>query len=350
MPSSTTPTASTSKATATPKLASSSLLALKAEISRKTSTLTSNTPTYTRGSSNSSSLPSKPSQWQRHNRGIAQRQAQDDILWEQDVDDKGRSNNVRGNLERKARLYDLITKGKDSGLDRNKVSQLLVDFDAKDEHAELDGADEQESSSDQESDEQQEPMDDPRVGFAHRRIESSPFEHSHKLIQHTPTQDPMVEYQDEFGRHHRVPRSLVPPGIALPSNLVDAPPSNVYYGDQRHFPVYEPDPEKLAQIARETRQAKGPLVDRYDASKEKRTRGAGHLDLGRDEQTRKERLDSLMRIRDEAQVAREALQGVGGVQGKREMDKEERKRKLSEKREQVEASRKAKAEAGLKEE
>ncbi|KDE07725.1 hypothetical protein MVLG_01999 [Microbotryum lychnidis-dioicae p1A1 Lamole] len=320
--SSSTPTASTSTSASTTKvkLASSSLLALKAEISRKTTIATassssscSTTRSYTRGLPSSTSGPKPISPWQRSNPGLAARQAKDQIIYETDLDQTGRINTVRSNLEQKAKLYERIKKGKNLGVDHHKVSQLLVDFEAKDEQTDSEG--EQDSSEEQEDSDQAQAGEDPR--------------------------NPMVEYLDEFGRSHRVPRSDVPAGTALPSTVPSqvSPADQVYYGDQQHFPVYEPEPEKLAAIARENQRSRGALVDRYDPTKEKRTRGAGFIALGMDDNTRRKRMESLKEIRREGVQAREALESVGGVKGKREADKEERKRMLRHKRDEVQAKR-----------
>ncbi|SCZ95015.1 BZ3500_MvSof-1268-A1-R1_Chr11-3g03545 [Microbotryum saponariae] len=316
--SSSTPTASssTSASTSKVKLASSSLLALKAEITRKTATTlssSSSSSSYTRGLPSSTAGPKPISPWHRSNAGLAARQAKDQIVSETDLDQTGRINTVRSNLEQKASLYERIKKGKDLGVDNHKLSQLLVDFEAKEEQTDSEG--EPDSSEEQEDSDQAQVGEDPR--------------------------NPMVEYLDEFGRSHRVPRSDVPAGTALPSNVPSqvSPADKVYYGDQRHFPVYEPDPEKLAAIARENQRSRGALVDRYDATKEKRTRGAGFIALGMDDSTRRERMESLKEIRREGVQAREALESVGGVQGKREADKEERKRMLRHKRDEVQAKR-----------
>ncbi|SGZ01513.1 BQ5605_C033g11150 [Microbotryum silenes-dioicae] len=342
--SSSTPTASTSTSASTTKvkLASSSLLALKAEISRKTTTATASsssssctTRSYTRGLPSSTSGPKPISPWQRSNPGLAARQAKDQIIYETDLDQTGRINTVRSNLEQKAKLYERIKKGKDLGVDHHKVSQLLVDFEAKDEQTDSEG--EQDSSEEQEDSDQAQAGEDPRVGSSHPQLSES----INSSFASPRSQNPMVEYLDEFGRSHRVPRSDVPAGTALPSTVPSqvSPADQVYYGDQQHFPVYEPDPEKLAAIARENQRSRGALVDRYDPTKEKRTRGAGFIALGMDDNTRRKRMESLKEIRREGVQAREALESVGGVKGKREADKEERKRRLRHKRDEVQAKR-----------
>ena len=116
--------------------------------------------------------------------------------------------------------------------------------------------------------------------------------------------------------------------------------SNVIYGDQREFPVYQPDPEVLAaRAAAFAAAANAPLVDHYDASTENRSRGAGFMQFSQDEETRKREMDALKAERERTERSRAEVQQGGGINGEREKEKLARKRKIELKRQEMEEKR-----------
>ena len=118
--------------------------------------------------------------------------------------------------------------------------------------------------------------------------------------------------------------------------------SNVYYGDQNFFPVYEPDPEVIARRAATlAAAAAAPLVDHYDATRENRTKGAGFYQFSGNEEERQAQMDALAKEREETERKRKERDEVGdAVKRKRESEVEERKRKIEAKRREMEEKRK----------
>ncbi|KAM0750624.1 hypothetical protein T439DRAFT_325683 [Meredithblackwellia eburnea MCA 4105] len=298
------PVASTSKSY---NISASSFLDLKAELNKredefeKTKHLGSTTTGVKRGP------PKKPSVWAKRNKGIDGRNQRDQVLFEEDPRNaKHDPARLRAQMEKKAALYEKIRKGKTGGLNEAQIESLLVDFDQKD----LDGS----SGSDDSEDE------DESATVPQRPIES----------------DPLVEWTDEFGRTRMIPASEVPRSQIAEEAPVDE--SNVHYGDQRHFPVYEPDPAVLLARAKALAESE-PLVSHYDGTAENRTKAAGFYAFSRDEKVRAEQMAALKRERDETEVVRRENRDKGGVVGEREREKEERKRKLEEKRKELERKR-----------
>ncbi|GAA5922984.1 hypothetical protein JCM3775_006209 [Rhodotorula graminis] len=291
--------------------------------------------------------------WARQNKGLAQRQARDQVVYEDDPT-TGRKDpqQVKQHLEKKAAIYDKIRKGKTGGLTEAQIDALLVDFDQRARSGSPSGS----SSSTADSDD----ADDAPV---------APLTH---------TQDPLVEFTDEFGRTRLIPRSEVPRGApfrdpnapeGVSHDMAHAPvqyvarvddrvpkmgkepapgegpdPSNVYYGDQTSFPVYEPDPAILAQRAATlAAAAAAPLVDHYSATGENRTRGAGFYAFSTDEQERRREMDELERARAETERKRREREVEGDrVKRERERERDERKRRIEDKRREVEERRAAK--------
>ena len=118
--------------------------------------------------------------------------------------------------------------------------------------------------------------------------------------------------------------------------------SNVYYGDQNFFPVYEPDPEVIARRAATlAAAAAAPLVDHYDATRENRTKGAGFYQFSGNEEERQAQIDALAKEREETERKRKERDEVGdAVKRKRESEVEERKRKIEAKRREMAEKRK----------
>ncbi|GAA5908764.1 hypothetical protein JCM6882_008201 [Rhodosporidiobolus microsporus] len=289
--------------------------------------------------------------WARQNKGVAGRQAKDQVVYEDEVDTgRGDPAKIKAQLERKAAIYDKIRKGKTGGLNEDQIGSLLVDFDRKN-YDNPDTSDDDSVGSDV----------DESLTVPERCINddepgpSLPY-------------DPLVEFTDEFGRTRMIPRSEVPRGApfrdptqgagdAQYSTAVEPPSafkpgegpdaSQIIYGDQTSFPVYEPDPEVLAKRAATlAAAAAAPLVDHYNASEENRQRGAGFYGFSGNEDERKAQMEALKREREETERRRREREEAGDlVKREREREKEERKRKIEEKRREVEEKRK-RAKAG----
>ncbi|BGP17597.1 hypothetical protein JCM10213_001247 [Rhodosporidiobolus nylandii] len=284
--------------------------------------------------------------WARQNKGVAARQAKDEVIYEDDVDSgRGDPQRIKEQLERKAAIYDKIRKGKTGGLNEDQISSLLVDFDRK-TYDNPDTSDDESSTSDV----------DESLRVPDRLIEDEPG----PALPH----DPLVEFTDEFGRTRMIPRSEVPRGAPFrdPSatntelqyqTAAESAPSafkpgegpeasNVIYGDQTSFPVYEPDPAVLAQRAATlAAAAAAPLVSHYDSTQEHRTRGAGFYQFSGNEEERAAQMEALKREREETERKRAEREREGDlVRKERDREKDERKRKIEEKRRELEEKRK----------
>ncbi|GAA5825159.1 hypothetical protein JCM11251_006124 [Rhodosporidiobolus azoricus] len=299
--------------------------------------------------------------WARQNKGLAARSAKDQVVYEDEVDTgRGDPEKIKAQLERKAAIYDKIRKGKTGGLSEDQIGSLLVDFDRK-TYDNPDTSDDDSAGSDV----------DESLTVPDRRIADSSKDDDDEPGPSLPY-DPLVEYTDEFGRTRMIPRSEVPRGAPFRDPTATAEgggvqystgeeagssgalrpgegpeASNIIYGDQTSFPVYEPDPSILAKRAATlAAAAAAPLVDHYDASEENRQRGAGFYAFSGNEEERKAQMETLKKERVETERKRRERDEEGDlVKREREREKEERKRKIEEKRREVEARRKrAKAE------
>ncbi|KAF8071728.1 hypothetical protein FPV67DRAFT_893278 [Lyophyllum atratum] len=261
----------------------------------------------------------KPTVWARQNKGLQARASRDVELEEVS---KPTLESARAALERKAKIYEKLRKGKTGGLNDKQYDALLVDFDSKtlSEQFESDSDDVDES-----------------VEVA-RPLRSD-------------EDDPMVEYEDEFGRlrtarRSEVPRELVP----APQEERDEDEDIIIRNPVNHFPIYEPSAERIAEIAAAHAEENNPLGVHYDASRENRAKGAGFYQFSGDEETRRRQMEELKGARDETGRVREELGAVnvrpGEVEGmqdtgdgarSRAMDK--RKRELEERRKLVDAKR-----------
>ncbi|CAE6354125.1 unnamed protein product [Rhizoctonia solani] len=215
--------------------------------------------------------------WARENKGVRDRARRDAEL---DQISRPTLESARAKLERKARLYEQLQKGKGAGLSEKQRESLLVDFDSRDSGNDTD------SSEDGDRDES-------------------------LVVPGRNEDDPVIEYEDEFGRIRTARRSEVPRD-RLPENtnpfarsgnqaLADDDP-DVVYGRATHFPVYEPSNERRAAI--EASLIEEPLVDRYDASKDNRAAGAAFYQLSADDETRSKQLEDLKQARVDTEIAR----------------------------------------------
>ncbi|KAG7089777.1 hypothetical protein E1B28_011430 [Marasmius oreades] len=119
----------------------------------------------------------KPTIWSRANKGVNERHARD---LELEAISKPTLESAKAKLERKAKIYDKLRKGKSGGLSEKQYKSLLVDFESKDmpDRFESDSDDVDESLH-----VPQPPMD---------------------------ADDEIVEYEDEFGRVRTALKSEVP--------------------------------------------------------------------------------------------------------------------------------------------
>ncbi|KIP05024.1 hypothetical protein PHLGIDRAFT_74899 [Phlebiopsis gigantea 11061_1 CR5-6] len=242
----------------------------------------------------------KPTIWAKPNKGVKNRAARDIELEEIS---KPTLDAARAVLERKAQVYEKLRKGKSGGLNDKQYDSLLVDFDSK-------------------------PID---------AYESDSDDVDESLTVPKPSNeedDPIIEYEDEFGRARTGRRSEVP----------------------RHLlPQEEAEPEELdpfvicASLAEEN----NPLNIHYDASKEVRAKGAGFYQFSGDAETRRSQMEELKNARDETGKTRQELGAVdlrpGEMEGmatdavpQKSRALEKRKRELEERRRLLEAKRRKK--------
>jgi len=125
-----------------------------------------------------------------------------------------------------------------------------------------------------------------------------------------------------------------------------------------HFPVYEPDATRVAEIEKEFAEENNPLNIHYDASQEVRAKGAGFYQFSADEETRRQQMEELKNAREETGKTRaefgavdlrpgevEGMQAGGGSGGgstSKSAALEKRKRDLEERRKLVDAKRRKK--------
>ncbi|KAH9850253.1 hypothetical protein C2E23DRAFT_317241 [Lenzites betulinus] len=266
----------------------------------------------------------KLSKWAKANVGVNSRAARD-IEFEEIS--KPTMESARAALERKAKVYDKLAKGKSGGLDEKQYSALLVDFEQK-------GIDPRYESD---SDEVDESM---TVPVAPRADED----------------DPVIEYEDEFGRmrtarRSEVPRELLPQADDEKEEDFDP---YVIYNPVNHFPVYEPSAERIEKIRAEFAEENNPLNQHYDASREVRAKGAGFYQFSGDEETRRKQMEELRQVREETERTRAEAgaadvrpgevegmraEGEAGAASMKSRAMEKRKRELEERRKLLEAKR-----------
>lgn len=166
-------------------------------------------------------------------------------------------------LERKARAYEKRARGKQGGVDEQRI-EGLVDWDV-------------------------------------RSVESDP-ESDGEAAASPSADDPLVEYLDEFGRTRTAPRSEVPRGTLGAHDADDQEAyENAIYGPAQAFPVYTRQARQLDTAPR----AASPEAEHFDADREVRTRGAAFFKFDRDERRRREQQAELRALREETRAARE---------------------------------------------
>ncbi|KAK0204735.1 hypothetical protein DFS33DRAFT_1382635 [Desarmillaria ectypa] len=297
-------------------ISASSFLDLKAELAKKEEEFTNKS-----SSGKKLSKPEKkPTVWARKNKGVSSRAARDIEL---EAVSKPTLELARATLERKAKIYDKLRKGKSGGLSEKQFDALLVDFDNKAPEWEDDEDDIDESLT----------------------------------VPHAPDDenDPIIEYEDEFGRIRTAPRSEVPrellPG-AHPEE-VDEDEDIIIRNPVNHFPIYTPSADRIAEIEKMHAEENNPLGVHYDATNEVRAKGAGFYQFSGDEETRQKQMEELRAARDKTQAARQeqgavdvsvegmVASGSGSGSTGEGLGKgvEKRKREIEERRKMIEAKR-----------
>ncbi|KAG2133647.1 uncharacterized protein EDB93DRAFT_859841 [Suillus bovinus] len=265
----------------------------------------------------------KPTVWSRSNKGV-QNRAQRDIELEEVS--KVTIESGRAVLERKAKIYEKLRKGKSGGLTEKQYEALLVDFDSR-------GPGDQFESDSDDMDESltvpQQPQDD---------------------------DDPIIEYEDEFGRQRTGRKSEVPRHLLPRSEDTEPIPDedkDVIYNPVNYFPVFEPSAERVQAVQDAYSEDNNPLSSHYDASKEVRAKGAGFYQFSADEETRRQEMEELRSARVETEKTRQDAGAVdlkpGEVEGMRDniatagasrsRAMEKRKRDIEERRKILDAKR-----------
>ncbi|KAJ9120118.1 hypothetical protein QFC22_003016 [Naganishia vaughanmartiniae] len=254
----------------------------------------------------------------------------------------------------KAEKYDKLKRGDYGVLSEKELAEITVDFDRKWE--------EEDEWSDHSSD------IDESAGPGHQNITTANGAFDDAFSREK------VEYVDELGRTRIGTRAeareadmakqtsevkRLDPMEDLDEGQPEIGPahaevlqSNVIYGPQSFFPVYEPTQEDLRA---RLKAAEGPAdTKHYDANEEVRARAAGHYQFSQDETKRAEQMAALKAERNETQQARDERrnQGVGvnempaakGQPAGKKMviltpAQETKKRKLDERRALIEAKR-----------
>ncbi|KAL7279020.1 hypothetical protein ACG7TL_006853 [Trametes sanguinea] len=286
----------------------------------------------------------KISQWAKANPGVQARAARDIELEEIS---KPTLESARAILERKAKVYDKLRKGKSGGLNEKQYDALLVDVRI---HLHLHPAEEMNLMSWWRQFEQK--GIDPH-------FESDSDDVDESLTVPVPPgeaeADPVVEYEDEFGRvrtarRSEIPRHLLPQDEKEKEDDFETAPDNPV----NHFPTFGPSQERIEKIRAEFAEENNPLNIHYDPTKEVRAKGAGFYQFSGDEETRRKQMEELRKVREETERVRKetgaedvrpgeveglhpGAEDAAGLVKSRAMEK--RKREIEERRKLLEAKR-----------
>ncbi|KAL4064523.1 hypothetical protein V8B97DRAFT_318898 [Scleroderma yunnanense] len=223
----------------------------------------------------------KSTVWTRANKGVESRARRDIELEEVS---KVTVESARAALERKAELYEKLRQGKSGGLSEQQYDALLVDFDSKTmDHYESDSDDVDESAT----------------------VPQAP-EHDN---------DPVIEYEDEFGRIRSARMSEIPRHLLPASKDQEVEDEDVIYNPANFFPVYEPSAERVKAVEEELIEAQKRPDMHYDAAKEVRAKGAAFYQFSADEETRKQQMEELRSAREETKKTREETGAVNVLPG-----------------------------------
>lgn len=312
------------KAKKTPKEFSSTSLAFTSTLS---SLLSASTPSTTTAGRPRPSKASKNDIFTSHNKDTKKRAARD---LDDDSDDGRRKverrdiggvdeavlHRSKRKLQAKAKLYKEMKRADYAGPDGDGDADGLVDFDRKwaEKQAQAQGAD---SSSSED--------------------EAAPDEE-------------IVDYEDEYGRLRRGPKSDAERmerrkrNAALGQEELDrmsarpVQPSKLIYGDTVQTLAFNPDEErseKMEELARKRdRSMTPPEMKHYEADKEYRVKGVGFYAFSKDEGVRLKEMEELARERENTERGRR----------EREVKREERRREV-EKRRRVVGEKRARKQA-----
>jgi len=163
--------------------------------------------------------------------------------------------------------------------------------------------------------------------------------------------DPIIEFEDEFGRVRSARRSEVPLHLLPDREGGEAGDDGVVIQNPvDFFPVYEPSADRVAAIKAAAAEENNPLSQHYDASHEVRAKGAGFYQFSDVEEVRQKQMEGLRQTREETERTRQERGAVdlkaGEAEGMqadantlRSRAIEKRKRDLEERRKAVEAKR-----------
>ncbi|KXS20605.1 hypothetical protein M427DRAFT_66560 [Gonapodya prolifera JEL478] len=161
--------------------------------------------------------------------------------------------------------------------------------------------------------------------------------------------DPIVEYEDEFGRTRRVPRSKLPEHLrpASPDPTPDDEEALLATLNDAHRAAYELSKAVAAGGYAES------APDHFDSTRERRNLGVGFYQFSMDEDERARQRGELDALRRETVEARARTEeDKGNVEGGKEMDKrakrmEERRRLMERKKREREEKKGKEAEEFL---
>ncbi|RPD61080.1 hypothetical protein L226DRAFT_486174 [Lentinus tigrinus ALCF2SS1-7] len=256
--------------------------------------------------------------WMKPNPGVHGRAARDTELEEiprASLDDS------LAILEQKAVRYNETMSGKGLGLDDNQIANSLVDFEQKRETYHSDSDD----------------------------VDESLF----VPVRPQDDDDPIMEYEDEYGRTRTARRSEIPREYLHQQEEEreeDFDPLRIV-NPVNYFPTHIPTEERKQEVEERFAEENNPIETHFDSTREVRDFGAAHYKFSKNEEIRKAQMKSLAEINQETQQGR-ALHNapdvpagsVVGMQGEPESAKsravEKRKRLLEERNKQLEAKRK----------
>lgn len=214
---------------------------------------------------------------------------------------------AKRNMENKARLYAAMKRG--DYVPKENEAEPLVDFDRK-WAEDVEGKDDYETSSDEDNDD----------GGGE-----------------------MVDYEDEFGRSRQVTkaekdrlerrarRGLLGAEEFERMSARPRAPGNLIYGDTVQMMAFNPeDPEQMEALARKRdRSATPPELKHYDADHEIRNKGTGFYKFSKDEEVRKQEMESLEEERKKTEQQRKDREEQKEA---RKKDIENRRREMAERR------------------
>ncbi|KAJ3505603.1 hypothetical protein NLJ89_g7328 [Agrocybe chaxingu] len=276
----------------------------------------------------------KPTVWARQNKGVKARANRDVELEEIS---KPTLDSARAALERKAQIYEKLRRGKTGGLNDAQYDALLVDFDSNpstSKYYQGHSSDEDESST----------------------VPKAPTSYEN---------DPIVEYEDEFGRIRSARRSEVPRNLVLDQEDEQEDDEDLIRNPVNHFPTYQPSEDRIAEIEKAYAEENNPLNVHYDASREVRAKGAAFYQFSGDEETRRQQMEEMKASREETERMRrdlgsedvkpgevEGMQDDSGNAGEgvaRSRAMEKRKREIEERRKILDAKRRKLKKSGTPE-